>query len=641
EAAEKRDYYVLSSQQKRLYILQQMEADNISYNLPMVVLLEGELNKGKFEEVFMQLINRHESLRTSFGMMAEEPVQMVHDNVKFEIEYYSATEAVGDRSPKYFLRPFDLSKAPLLRVGLIESGKEQHILMLDMHHIITDGTSQEIFTQEFMALYSGEELPALRLQYKDYSEWLNNSEQGEAIIKQEEYWEKQFEGEIPVIHLPTDYPRPAVQSFKGRTISFEISEEETAALDQLALTESISLYMVLLSLYIIFLAKITGQDDIVVGTPVAGRNHADLQQIIGMFVNTLGIRNYPGGEKPFSEFLQEVKKRTLEAFENQDYPFENLVEKVAVTRDAGRNPLFDTMFVLQNVDRSEIKIPGLKLRPYNDESKISKFDLILQAVETGNGLGFTFEYCTRLFMTDTIERFIGYFRKIVTSVLKNTGQKIWEIEIIPEPEKRLLLEEFNDTAAEYPRDKTLHELFEEEVERSPEGTALVGNWQGMASPADKGAVVKKEKMHITYGVLNEKADRLAHFLKEKGVLADSIVGIMVHRSIEMIFGILGILKSGAAYLPIDPEYPQERIDYMLKDSGAKILLTNLPEGHRFNCQLSIVNYQLSMNFSEVDFHHSSLIDHHSGSLAYVIYTSGSTGRPKGVLTMHSNVVRVV
>ncbi|NIM16760.1 MAG: AMP-binding protein, partial [Candidatus Aminicenantes bacterium] len=252
-----------------------------------------------------------------------------------------------------------------------------------------------------------------------------------------------------------------------------------------------------------------------------------------MFVNTLGIRNYPEGEKTLSEFLQEVKKRTLEAFENQDYPFEELVEKMAVTRDAGRNPLFDTMFVLQNVDRSEIKIPGLKLLPYNYESRISKFDLTLIAVEAGNGLRFIFEYCTRLFKVETIERFIGYFRKIVTSGLENVGQKMCEIEIVPESEKRLLLEEYNDTAAEYPRDKTIHELFEEQAERSPEGTALVGNWQRMASPADKGAVVKMEKMHITYGVLNEKANRLAHSLREKGVLADSIVGIMVERSLEM------------------------------------------------------------------------------------------------------------
>ncbi|NIM18572.1 MAG: non-ribosomal peptide synthetase, partial [Candidatus Aminicenantes bacterium] len=376
--------------------------------------------------------------------------------------------------------------------------------------------------------------------YKDYSEWLNNSEQGEAIIKQEEYWEKQFEGEIPAIHLPTDYPRPAVQSFEGRTISFEISEEETGALDQLALRESTSLYMVLLSLYTIFLAKITGQEDIVVGTPVAGRNHVDLQQIIGMFVNTLGIRNYPEGEKTLSEFLQEVKKRALEDFENQDYPFEELVEKIAVTRDAGRNPLFDTMFVLQNMDRSEIKIPGLKLLPYNYESRISKFDLTLIAVEAGNELRFIFEYCTRLFKVETIERFIDYFRKTVTSGLENVGQKICEIEIVPESEKRLLLEEYNDTAAKYPRDKTIHELFEEQAARTPNGVSAVGSWQGVAPPADKGAVgkekrsgVSRETIQLTYKELNEKSNQLAFMLKEKGVLADSIVGIMVERSLEM------------------------------------------------------------------------------------------------------------
>ncbi|NIM83617.1 MAG: AMP-binding protein, partial [Candidatus Aminicenantes bacterium] len=467
-----------------------------------------------------------------------------------------------------------------------------------------------------------------------------NSEQGEAIIKQEEYWEKQFEGEIPVLHLPIDYPRPAVQSFEGRTISFEISEEETAALAQLALAQGASLYMVLLSLYIIFLSKISGQEDIIVGTPVAGRSHADLQQIIGMFVNTLGIRNYPGGEKPFSEFLPEVKKRALEAFENQDYPFEELVEKVVVTKDAGRNPLFDTMFVLQNVARSKIKIPGLKLRSYNDESRISKFDLTLIAVEVGNSLRFTFEYCTRLFGTDTIERFIGYFRKVVTSVLKNAGQKIWEIEIIPEPEKRLLLEEFNDTAAEheYPGDKTLHELFEEEAARTPDGVSAVGSWRcTLAVGKEKRSGVSRETIQLTYKELNEKCNQLAYMLKEKGVLADSIVGIMVHRSIEMIIGILGILKAGGAYLPIDPEYPQERIDYMLKDSGARILVSEVSEVSKVSEGTEIVK------LNELREEHPTHLTHltHPTHLCYIIYTSGSTGRPKGVLTMHSNVVRVV
>ncbi|MFC2146044.1 condensation domain-containing protein, partial [Acidobacteriota bacterium] len=400
---EEKEYYQLSSAQKRLYILYQLDKSSKGYNIPYVVKLEGELDRHRWEKAFKKLIDRHESLRTSFEIIDEEPVQRICQEVEFEIEYYKAgnrQEAIGnkeERMPdsiiKNFIRPFDLSQAPLLRVGLIKMEEARHLLMVDMHHIVTDGTSQEIFTQDLIGLYENkrEELLILRLQYKDFVQWQNSNTQRETIKKQEEYWTQQFEGEIPLLHLPADYSRPAVQSFEGRTIVFEIREKEAAGLNRLALAQGTSLYMVLLALYTIFLAKITGQEDIVVGTPVAGRRNDDLQQIIGMFVNTLGIRNYPGGEKTYTEFLQEVKDRTLEAFENQDYPFEELVEKVKVEREVSRNPLFDVAFALQNIfeafgDQSEINMEGIKIKPYPHENKISKFDLTLFANEKGEKL---------------------------------------------------------------------------------------------------------------------------------------------------------------------------------------------------------------------------------------------------------------
>nr|NIM13090.1 AMP-binding protein [Candidatus Aminicenantes bacterium]NIM84716.1 AMP-binding protein [Candidatus Aminicenantes bacterium]NIN19086.1 AMP-binding protein [Candidatus Aminicenantes bacterium]NIN42988.1 AMP-binding protein [Candidatus Aminicenantes bacterium]NIN85731.1 AMP-binding protein [Candidatus Aminicenantes bacterium] len=475
KAVETKEYYPLSSAQKRLYVLQQIARDIIGYNEFAVLELKGELDSKRFEKTFSKLIHRQESLRTSFIIVEDEPVQKIHDEAAFEIEYYDAKREKGRPADinRSFVRPFDLSQTPLFRVGLIKEEDEKYLLLVDIHHIITDGISQGIFINDFISLYEGGPVPELHIQYKDFSEWQNREKDRETIKKQEEFWRRQFSDEIPVLNLPTDFVRPPIQSFKGSGIDFKLNSEQGTSLKKLALEEDVTLFMLLLAIYNIFLSKLSSQEDIVIGTPIAGRRHPDLQQIIGMFVNTLALRNYPSGRKTFREFLNELKKRTLNAFENQEYQFEDLVENVYVTRDTGRNPLFDTMFALQNMNRSEIKIPGLKLMPYNYESRTSKFDLTLQAVEERNTLLFTFEYCTRLFKAETIKRFIGYFRKMVTSVSENVSQKICEIEIVPESEKRLLLEKFNDTAVKYPGDKNLHELFEEQVEKVAERVAVV------------------------------------------------------------------------------------------------------------------------------------------------------------------------
>jgi amino acid adenylation domain-containing protein len=635
--AEKKDYYALSSAQKRLYILQQMDLNSTAYNMPQVIFLPEESDIEKLEETFIKLIKRHESFRTSFEMAGDQPVQRIHDTEEFEtIE--SAAQSL--QSPTVlinsFIRPFNLSQAPLLKVGVFKSPDEKNLLLVDMHHIISDGISHEILIKDFMALYRSETVEPLRIQYKDFSQWQNGEKEKKNIKQQEAHWVKEFTGEIPILNLPTDFVRPPVQSFEGAAAGFEISADETGALKKLSSGAGMTLFMVLLGVYNVLLSKLGSPEDIVVGIPIAGRRHADLEKIIGMFVNTLALRNYPGGEKSFKEFLEEVKNHTLEAFENQEYQFEDLVDKLAVRRDTGRNPLFDVMFTLDTIDETFNEPPGIspgdawsghkdrryeEAGGYNYETRTSKFDLTLRGVEIDKQLFFSFQYCTKLFKSETIEKFVCYFKRILSSVIAEPGKKMWEIEIISEKEKKQLLFDFNDTAADFPTDKTLHELFEKQVEKTPDRIAAVGNKEK-----------NREPIQITYRQLNEQTNGLACYLREKGVTPDNIVGIMVERSIEMMVGIYGILKAGSAYLPIDPAYPNERIEYMCKDSSTKILLT----GNDLSAWLSS-----APNHS---FHLSTLLPFYpcnSSKLAYTIYTSGSTGKPKGVMVGHRPVVNIL
>jgi hypothetical protein len=332
-------------------------------------------------------------------------------------------------------------------VGLIKEETDKHILMVDMHHIVSDGTSMNILVNEFMALYEGEELPRLRIQYKDFSQWQGRFLQSVEIQQQKEFWMKEFEGDIPVLDLPTDYVRPAVRSLEGSHLSFEIAKEETEGLKELAGYEGATLYMVLLAVYNVFLSKLTRQEDIIVGSPTAGRRHADLEHVLGMFLDTLALRNYPTREKTFRSLLKEVKENTLRAFENQDYPFDDLVEQLGVKRD-NRNPLFDVMLVLQNMEMTEVTLPGLTLKPYAFENSSSKFDLTLMAVERGDNLLFTFIYSSKLFKKETVERFSHYFKQTVSSLLENPEIPLADIETVSETVKVEILAEFNDELEE-------------------------------------------------------------------------------------------------------------------------------------------------------------------------------------------------
>nr|WP_325050181.1 condensation domain-containing protein [Cohnella faecalis] len=622
EPAPLREYYPVSSAQKRMYILSQLQGAEQSYNMPGAVMMEGKVDRERFERAFRQLIARHEALRTSFEWVEGEPAQRIHPEVDFEISYKKAEEG-GLRQIAEFIRAFDLGQAPLLRVGLLELEPERQVLLYDMHHIISDGVSMDILVREFVGLYGGQTLPAPRLQYKDYAVWQQAFMQSEAMKRQETYWLETFSGELPVLEMPTDYPRPAVQSFKGDQIQFELDGELSAGLNRIAAETGTTLYMVLLAGYSALLSKYTGQEDIVVGTPIAGRPHADVENIIGMFVNTLAMRSRPAGEKTFTAYLQEVKEVALQAYEHQEYPFEELVEKLNVRRDLSRNPIFDTMFSLQNMSEEETEIEEMRFSPYGFEHSASKFDMSLTAVETGREIGLSLSYCTAIYTKETAERLGRHYVALLRDISSQTAKQLKDIELLSAEEKRQLLHAFNDTKASYPADQTIHGLFEEQVKKTPDHTAVV-----------------LESESLTYAELNGRANQLARVLRGKGVGADRIVGILAERSLEMIVGILGILKAGGAYLPIDPDYPAERIGYMLEDSGADILLTQ----KRLQGQtMGFAGEVLHVDDERLYAGDNTDLDHTGSSkdLAYVIYTSGSTGKPKGVMIEHRNVVNLV
>jgi len=694
EPVEKKGYYELTSMQKRLFILQYMDehGTGIVYNIPSVWTLTGHINKKKFEEVFQQLIQRHESLRTSFHMINEAPVQKIHSQVEFQIEYYNYKESSSESKHivktkptlhennqpleaiiNSFLRPFDLSRAPLLRGGLVKSSppaaeadnkQDKAFLILDMHHIISDGMSMNVLIKDFVSLYRDITLSPLKNQYKDFTEWRNKKQQITSIKQQEIYWLKEFSGELPILELPFDYKRPPLHDFEGSTLTFEISIEMKNSLETLAQKAGTTLYILFLTLFNIFLSKLSSQEDIVVGSPIAGRRHSDLESIIGMFVNTLALRNYPSGKKQFNKFLEEVNERTLQALENQEYQYEELVEKTSTNRDLGRNPLFETMLVMQNMDNVGIDIPGLGIVPYKFEQKIAKFDLTLIAVNSTEKMQFTFEYRTKLFKQKTIERYIGYFLKIIQNVIVDKKRPISSIEMLTDKEKKRILQDFNTTDVTFPVYKTIFQLFTEQVEKSPDNIALVIQEKQKKIP--RSPLVHKNNSYnmiaLSYNALNLMVHHQSIFLIEEGVQPETPVAIKVERSIEMIIGILGILKSGGAYLPIDPVYPKERINYILTDSKAEFLLTtkNLEEMVELDknetkqsqiktilINLDILRIKMKSIRSAViqapDTQLSTVTDHsHTATtLAYVIYTSGTTGRPKGVLVEHRQAVNTL
>lgn len=578
QPVEKKDYYPLSSAQKRLFILSRLAGVGTIYNIPGATLIEGDLDKKQLNRVFNTLIKRHETLRTSFELLDDEPIQRVHPPRDVEFEIQQMADPGGKRVNQFiedFIRPFDLSRVPLIRAGLIEVEVTRHILVFDMHHIITDGTSLGILIEEFSELYNGRDLSDLRIQYKDFSEWQNCLLDAGKAQQQEMFWLDTFQGEIPVLNMPLDYPRPPVQSFEGARSKFELDSETTHRLKQMVKQKGLTLYIHILAAYNVLMARYTGQEDIIVGSHVAGRPHIDLEKIIGMFVNPLPIRNYPVGTKGFDIFLQEVKENALQAYENQDYPYDELLDKLEIKRDPSRNPLFDTALALTTDTPAEFQLPGMEkglqeksltFMAYAFKRNEAKFDIVLEVGEHDETIEFIFEYCTKLFKIEKIRQLSSHFLNILRGITKNPQLKLTDIEMLTEEEKQQILVDFNATETQYHDQRTIHELFSAQAEKSPHQTAVVF-----------------DNRHLSYKELNSKANQLARMLRGKGVKSDKIVGVMMERSLEMVISILGILKAGGAYLPCDPTFPMERFKRMLDDSHVSLLLTQTRalEAHSF------------------------------------------------------------
>jgi amino acid adenylation domain-containing protein len=644
--------YSLSHAQRRMFVLYKLESDSSFYNICHARIIKGGLNIETIKKSFKLLIARHEILRTNFMEISGEPVQIIREegSLRFKIYDLEKVKNVKRKEEKeknitrlITRKSFKLESDPLLRVTIIKKNKNQHILIISMHHIISDGWSMNIFYRELIEIYNSilenrkANLPELSIQYKDYAEWEQSKENQKRLKKQEKYWLKELSGELPVLNLPTDKPRPAMQTYNGDTKYISIDKNITKKLKQVSEQNNTTLFTLLFAVFNVFLHKISGQKDIIVGTPTTDRGYQEIENNIGLFVNTLAIRTGLDSRELFEEFLEKINNNILESIANKEYPFEELVEKLNPKRDMSRNPLFSVLFqIFQNNNENNSKtikqLHNTKSILKFSNNQITKFDMSIKAIETiKDNLTFVCEYNTNLFNQETIERFLIMLKTLTQNIVNNSKQKINNLEIISKQEKQKLLHTFNNTKKEYPKNKTIQELFEEQVEKTPK----------------KIAVEFKDKT-LTYEELNKKANQLAHYLrKEEKVKPNDVVAIMVKRSFEMIIGIFAIIKSGGAYLPISPEAPPERIKYYLNNSNAKILLTQDKTKKEVKIssskELKVLTIDNLSKITEKEIERkykdkNPKIINKSNDLIYVIYTSGSTGKPKGVMIRHFSLL---
>ncbi|WP_166245430.1 non-ribosomal peptide synthetase [Paenibacillus turpanensis] len=633
------DVYPLSSAQKRMFFLNQLEARQPVYNMTGAFRLTGNVNVQRLEWVWNQLVKRHESLRTSFGWENGVPVQRIHEHPMLAVTVEKVSPETVDAWCADFVQPFQLSECPLLRVGIAHWGAVQYAMVVDIHHIIADGVSLDLLIEELMSLYQGEPLAEQTLQYKDFAVWQQSRSGAKSYQKHEAYWLDVFQGELPTLDLPLDHQRSSVPTFEGGLLTTSVEPALIKKLHRISREASSTLYATLLSAYAALLHHYTGQNDIVIGSPVAGRSHPDLRSMVGMFVNTLPIRCDIKREERFQELLVRVRDTLLHAYEHQDYPLEELVAKLNLIRDPSRNPLFDTVFVLQNTENTVLRLEDVTIEPYELGRVWAKFDLTIEAIETGDSLLLNFEYNAGLFHEDTVQRLAEQYVRILQQIAELPETTIRHLTLLSAEEKELLTVGYayvEHEGAMSRADATVAQLFEMQVERRPEGTALVYGDRSM-----------------TYGELNAAANRLAAGLRELGVGPDQTVAVMTDPSPEMFVGMLAVLKAGGAFIPIDPAYPEQRIQYILQQSGTRICLTqahlSLPEAQieridmKVECASDLnadadVDVDLDLNATGgcVNLPPCNTAD----DAAYVIYTSGSTGAPKGVVIEHRSLINL-
>jgi amino acid adenylation domain-containing protein/FkbH-like protein len=628
----------LSFAQQRLWFLDQLEPNSPLYNVPTVVRMSGVLDVEALRRALDALMARHDSLRTRFVDAEGSPTQLVDKSLRLNLSVHDLSDrpvARRDEEAQALVRaevnrPFNLSAGPPVRATLIRVQSDDHWFVLNIHHIVSDEWSLKICFRELSELYAANceqrapQLPELAIQYADYSVWQRESLKGEMLEEQLAFWREQLKGTPPVLELPTDHPRPAMQTFRGTIQSRVLRRELAESLTQLGARHGATLFMVTLAAFKALLNRYTQQEDVVIGSPIAGRNRMETEPLIGFFVNTLLLRTDVSGDPAFEELLRRVRETTLNAYAHEELPFEKLVENLHPERAATHMPFTRVMFVLQNSTLEEMTWPNLTLRFVECETGTAKFDVTMVLQVTERGLVLQAEYNRDLFEANSIDRLLEHFEILLEGIAADPRRRLSELPLLSEAERQQVVVEWNKTTTEYPRDKCIHELFEAQVERTPDAVAVVFGTQS-----------------VTYEELNHRANRLAHYLKKYSVGPDVLVGICLDRSVEMIVGMLAILKAGGAYLPIEATYPRERLTFMLADSETPVLLTQhrlvarMPKPTHVLCLDS--DWELIARESRRNLPRAGTPD----NLAYVIYTSGSTGTPKGVAVPHHAVNRLV
>ncbi|HLO86301.1 MAG TPA: amino acid adenylation domain-containing protein [Nostocaceae cyanobacterium] len=632
----KQGYIPLSFAQQRLWFFSQLEPDSSAYNIPAAIRLRGKLNIAALTKSITEIIQRHEILRTTFTAVDGEALQIIGKGDNFTLSLINLQELPETKKQQEVLnlanleaqKPFNLLKDSLIRVTLLQLAETDHVLLLTMHHIVSDGWSIGILIKELTTLYTAfsqnrpSPLSQLPIQYADFAIWQRKWLQGEVLQTQINYWKQHLAGDLPILELPSDFPRPAIQSNNGATHSFQLSKPLTDQLKELSKQEGVTLFMTLLATFKVLLHRYTQQEDIIVGTPIANRNRAEIEGLIGFFVNTLILRTNLSNNPNFRELLQQVREVTLGAYAHQDLPFERLVEELQPGRNLSHNPLFQVMFILQNASTEVINLPELTLETIKTEKNTANFDLTLYLSETDTGLQGGLEYNTDIFDPTRITRMLGHFQVLLEAIITNPEQKLSDLPLLTFSEQSQLLE-WNNTQADYPQNHCIHQLFEAQVEKTPDAVAVVWGNQ-----------------YLTYQELNQKANQLAHYLQKLGIKPETRVGICIERSLEMLVGVLSILKAGGAYVPLDPAYPVERLNLMLKDAKIPVLITkNQLLKQTLSKEIKIVD--LDLDWPQIaQLSPSNPVNTHlePENLAYIIYTSGSTGQSKGVMIQHCSLV---